>query len=103
MAAAQFSISPNVRSTFNDVGGVLLNENTGAVYCLSTVGSQVWFLLEGSEQGLSFDAISQAVIRDWDVPRQRLLVELRAFMKKLEAEGLVQASEGTQANRLTVN
>ena len=100
MAAAQFSISPNTRSTFNDDGGVLLNVSTGAVYCLSTLGSQVWSLLEASEQGLSIDAISEGVIRGSSVPRQRLLIELRVFLKKLEAKGLVHACEGAQAKRL---
>ena len=101
--AAQFSISPNTRSAFNDAGGLLLNVNTGAVYCLSTVGAQVWSLLEEHEQGLTFDAILRALMRTGDVPSQRLLVQLKVFLMHLETRGLVRESEASESNSYAAN
>ena len=101
--AGQFSISPNTRSTFNNDGAVLLNVNTGAVYCLSAVGAQIWRLLDENQQGLTFDAIFKALMPEGGVSPQRLLVDLDFFLTDLEARGLVHKIEAAQTNSYAVN
>lgn len=84
----QLKIDPTVRATPGDEdGSVLINLKTGKVFSLNGLGAKIWAKLE---EGLTFEAVLDALLREYDVPRQRLLSDLETFVGQLEKKELVQ-------------
>ena len=84
----QLKIDPTVRATPGDEdGSVLINLKTGKVFSLNGLGAKIWAKLE---EGLTFEAVLDSLLREYDVPRQRLLSDLETFVGQLEKKELVQ-------------
>jgi hypothetical protein len=95
MMTGRCRIIPDIRSTANDDGAVLLNLSTGGVFSLNGVGGQIWAMLE---QGLRIEEIPGSLSEEFGVPRQQVDRDVSAFLLKLEAKGLVQiVAKSTEA------
>ncbi len=65
---------------------VLLGLRNSRYFGLDGVGADVWRWLE---QPMRFDALVDAVLAEYDVEQEPARVDLVAFLRELEAEGLV--------------
>ena len=72
-----------------DMGGelVVLDLKSGFYYGLDTVGAQVWSLIE---HPMSIAAIRDAIMAEYDVPADVCEQDIRAFVDKMQAAGLVE-------------
>lgn len=84
-------VSSGVRCTSNRDGGIVLDINQGKVFRLNGVGVFVFerLLCEPNE-------IIADVCREFGVPDQIVRADIVHFLKSLEHQGLIMASEGQQ-------
>jgi Coenzyme PQQ synthesis protein D (PqqD) len=95
MAASRFSISADshiVLSTDQascDLAGELavVNLRSGVYYGLDPMGTHIWKLLQ---EPLTFTALCDSLIQDYDVDGSRLESDMRAFLNELADQGLVE-------------
>lgn len=86
---AEFKVAPNIRSTINNDGGILLDVDSGIIYSLNPVGAKIWSSLQESERGLSFDELLDSLKRQFDASPQQLQSDLDVFLVTMETKGLV--------------
>lgn len=81
------SAKPGLLQT--DVQGetVLLDAASGKYFGLEGAATPVWRLL--SKGPASFEALADAIVSEYDVPRDRAEADLRAFLEQMLKEGLV--------------
>jgi hypothetical protein len=76
----------------------ILNINSGVYYGLDLVGTHVWNLLQKPQ---SVSAISEVVLREYDVEPERCLRDVIDLLEKLLAEGLIDVKDGSTTSALT--
>jgi hypothetical protein len=65
---------------------VLLNLKSGRYFSLDAVGTRIWQLLL---EGRTLEATMVQLMREYDVSREELQADIAAFVRSLEAHGLV--------------
>jgi len=78
--------APDVRASVHDDGLALLHISTGRVFLCNQTGSRIW---QGVVAGLSADAISEEISRDWGVGWELVRRHTSSFIFELERRGLV--------------
>lgn len=82
--------SPNIRSTVNSDGGVLLDLQTGRCLTLNPVGGQVWRTLEQHPEGLTVDHLVDKLIPLFEgLERNTLRNDMEVFLSELESKRLI--------------
>ncbi len=92
MIRTRFITDPNISSTINDDGGVLLDVDRGVVFSLNAVGAKVWAQLEEKKEGMTGEDLLDYMAREFNLSRQQLQSDLHAFLKELNKRWLVQVS-----------
>jgi hypothetical protein len=82
----RLAAAADVRASAHDDGLVLLHISTGRVFLCNQTGLRIW---QGVVAGLSADAISQEISRDWGVGWERVRRHTSSFISHLERRGLV--------------
>lgn len=70
--------------------GVLLDTRTDHCFRLNTLGSRIWSQLQ---VGLAVPAIASEVAQEYDIALDRAEADVRAFLRGLQAQGLVTGDE----------
>ena len=79
-------LNEKMESTMVDNEIVMLDVQTGSYYALNSVGTYIWELLKESR---NVEEICGAVVRTFDVEKERCEKELFVFLEKLHAENLI--------------
>ncbi|MEK6276721.1 MAG: PqqD family protein [Actinomycetota bacterium] len=82
--------SPEVVSTELEDGAVLLNMETRLYYSLNQEGLEIWSLLESATGP---DELARLLTHAFDVDEERARTSVSAFLRELEQERLVVASD----------
>lgn len=73
----------------NDLGGVILDLDSGMVFSLNTVGAFVWNKLERSATGLCFAELVEVMFEEFKLPREQLGADLTSFLNELKMRRLL--------------
>ena len=82
----RLAIAPGVRASAHDDGLALLHISTGRVFLSNQTGLRIW---QGVVSGLTADAISEEISRDWGVGWEVVRRDTSSFIFELERRGLV--------------
>ena len=82
----RLAIAPGVRASAHDDGLALLHISTGRVFLSNQTGLRIW---QGVVSGLTADAISAEISRDWGVGWEVVRRDTSSFIFELERRGLV--------------
>src|SRR5215217_9448214 len=77
-------IEAHVRSMMDETGAVLLDLREGRYYSLNGVGARIWSRVE---KGLTPSQILDDLTRTYQVPAERLMADLTAFVRSMEEKG----------------
>ncbi len=88
-------VAENVRSTYSQDGGIVLDILHGQMFRLNFVGSRILELLK---QGSSESEIAEQLAREFGIDRTTAETDVREFVETLEKHHLLTVREG---NRLT--
>lgn len=78
--------SETIRSTVTKDGVVLLDVGNGRIFNSNAVGSRIWIRLQ---EGLDVDAITAQVGAEFNIPEERVRIDVEEFIEKLKANGIV--------------
>ena len=84
-----WSVSPSVRSIYEEDGAVLLDIKDGCCYSLNGVAARVWVTVEGSPAGISFDGIVDVLETHFNITREALERAARDCLADLQLAALV--------------
>lgn len=92
MTTLQARVSVPGKVLFRDLGGeaVLLEMDRGMYYGLNEVGTRMWHLLTGYGQA---EPAFRALAEEYDVPSERLRLDLLTFLQALASRGLLHLDE----------
>lgn len=90
---------PHIAAKLMDGELVVINLRNGLYYSSTGVGVKIW---EGVERGASVTDISKDIVRQYDIDAARAAADTAAFLEKLEAEALVEASDAAPAEIATI-
>lgn len=76
-------ISPHIRCALDDDGGVILNLRRGRLCCVNPTGAKMLKVLLNSNRSVSEDAIINALREESKIPRNRVEMDVRAFLGSL--------------------
>ena len=82
----RLAIAPGVRASVHDDGLALLHISTGRVFLSNQTGLRIW---QGVVSGLTTDAISEEISRDWGLGWEVVRRDTSSFIFELERRGLV--------------
>jgi len=82
----RLAAAADVRASVHDDGLVLLHISTGKVFLCNQTGLRIW---QGLVEGLSADAISKEISREWGIGWERVRRHTSSFISLLERRGLV--------------
>ena len=80
------TVSPDVRWSRTDDGGLLLDIKTSKYYSLNSVGATIW---EGVRAGRTAEEISRDISRKFEAPLDTVQRDTAAFLTDLLAEGIL--------------
>jgi len=81
-----YQLSPAVRSTRNEDGGVVLDISRGQMFRLNPVGA---LILESLAHGCAEAEIIQEITRQYNIGEEAAATDVREFLKSLEEHQLV--------------
>src|SRR4029453_783912 len=90
MLECQILIKDDVLSQELNGEAVLLNLKTGVYFGLDVVGTRVWQLFSDRK---AVAQVLDALVAEYDVPREKCAEDLLALITKLRDHGLVTLSE----------
>jgi hypothetical protein len=90
LLAARIRVNDDVLSQDLNGEAVLLNLKTGVYFGLDPVGSRVWELLADHAEVAK---ILEALVSEYDVPRDRCAADLVTLITQLQEHQLVTVSE----------
>ncbi len=64
---------------------VVLDLDRGEYYALDAIGAKLW---DGIQRGQTLDEIADEIVTEYDVKREKLLVDLNELCNTLVAHGL---------------
>ena len=79
--------NPSVVTAALDEETVLLNVETGIYFGLDEIGTTIWSMMS-SEQDSA--AIVDAIVNEYDAPREQVASDVSSFIAMLESKGLVE-------------
>lgn len=79
-------IEDHVRSMMDETGAVLLDLREGRYYSLNGAGARIWSRVE---KGMTPSQILEDLKRTYQIPAERLLEDLAAFVRTMEEKGLL--------------
>lgn len=82
----RLAIAPGVRASAHDDGLALLHISSGRVFLSNQTGLRIW---QGVVAGLTADAISEEISRDWGIGWEVVRRDTSSFIFELERRGLV--------------
>lgn len=82
----RLAVAPDIRASAHDDGIALLDISTGRVFLSNQTGSRIW---RGLVAGLSADAISEEISREWGVGPELVRRHTSSFIFELESRGLL--------------
>jgi hypothetical protein len=80
------TVAKEVRETVNADGAVLLDIEQGLCFRLNPVGAKIWKMVK---DGSSLDEMTDALEKEFPLPRTQLLGDICTFLKQLERMRLV--------------
>jgi hypothetical protein len=83
---ASLVLAAGIRVSTHQDGAVMLDINGGQVYSTNRVGAEILSLIE---KGDDLDAIAERIGKDFDVPIERIRVDVRNFLDSLRFRGLL--------------
>jgi hypothetical protein len=86
-----YHISPGVRSTRNEDGGIVLDIDHGQMFRLNPVGA---LILESLGKGCAEAEIAQEIVCQYNISEQTASADIREFLQSLEEHKLVRARPG---------
>jgi hypothetical protein len=89
-----YRLSDTVRSTHGQDGAIVLDIRQGQMFNVNFVGSRILQLLG---EGYLQSEIIDAIVREFDVSRDRVENEVRQFLQTLQKHHLVE-EQGTSTN-----
>ena len=84
--------SPDQVSCDLEGEAAILNLLTGVYYSLDHVGAAIWNLIE---QPRTVSAVRDAMVARFEVTAERCEADLFVLFEKLQAEGLIHATQGS--------
>ncbi len=90
-----WKICPNIRSSMDSNGVLLLDMEDHFYYSLDRLGAQIWITVETSPSGIAFDDILDALETHFGGPRNQLADDLRARLQQLRALGFIETLRKT--------
>lgn len=90
-AQSKFVRSPQALSRTVGDETVILDLESGTYFGLDPVGARMWQLLG---EGKSFAEVCNAILDEYDVPRERLEADLLALAAQLAEHRLISVSDG---------
>lgn len=81
-------IEPHVRSMIDGDGAVLLDLKAGRYYSLNGVAAKIW---SRAEKGMTLSQILADLQQTYQVPAEKLALDLTAFIRAMEEKGLLRA------------
>lgn len=79
-------VAKGVRETVNQDGAVLLDIEQGLCFSLNPIGTRIWAMVK---DGRSLHEITDALEKEFRLPRTQLLVDVSDFLKRLEEMRLI--------------
>ena len=79
-------VAKGVRETVNQDGAVLLDIEQGLCFSLNPIGTRIWEMVK---DGHSLTEITDALEKEFRLPRTQLLVDVSDFLKRLEEMRLI--------------
>src|SRR5258705_11764514 len=84
----RFTVSPDVCSRSDKDGSTILTIEKGLLYSVIGIGSLMWTMLTACPEGLTLDAIVNAIRADFkDVPQQQIRRDVEKFLDQLSQKG----------------
>lgn len=81
-----------------DEGGLVVLPDRSEIKVLNPVGVRVFGLLDGTRTVAEIVAL---IFDEYDVPREKLLVDVQSFLRQLDANGMLAGSEETNPEVLS--
>ena len=81
-------IEPHVRSMVDGDGAVLLDLKAGRYYSLNGVAARIWSRVE---KGMTLSQIVADLQQTYQVPTEKLVLDLTTFVRTMEEKGLLHA------------
>jgi hypothetical protein len=79
-----------------DEGGLVVLPSDAEVKVINSVGAKVFELLDGEH---SLDAITEAVVEEFDISHEEARRDIEAFIGDLEANGMLDVAENAGETR----
>jgi hypothetical protein len=79
-------VAKGVRETVNQDGAVLLDIEQGLCFSLNPIGTRIWEMVK---DGRSLDEITDALEKEFRLPRTQLRGDISDFLEQLEKMRLV--------------
>jgi Coenzyme PQQ synthesis protein D (PqqD) len=83
-------LSPNIRTSFNQDGAVLMDIQGGSMLTLNPIGSIIWRQLG---EGRSPEQIAGDIGSEFGIPPEQVLVDVNEFLEQLKAQHLIVPSD----------
>jgi len=99
------SLNNCARWTISEDGGVLLNLRTGKIFKIDPVGALIWNILTQYNEGIDSDYLIDRLHQTFtDVPRERIVSDVKLFLNRLAGLGLIlNITQSSYPNREQVN
>ena len=94
----RYTLSQTARSTHGQDGAVVLEIQRGRMYSVNRLGSRVLELLKSAK---TESEIADVITREFEVSRERVETDLRAFVATLAQHELIEACNSDSAASLT--
>ncbi len=88
--SAKWLVSADVRATYTEDGGVLLDIRKGLCYSLNPVAARVWVTMEASQTGIDLQGLVDVMETHYKLSRDNLERDITEYLSKLESMGLAQ-------------
>jgi len=79
-------IPSSIKETACEDGGILLDIDRGICFSLNSVGLAIW---ESLKQGCSTEQIVEKLQREYSMPHEQVLTDVRTFLDQLQSSGLL--------------
>jgi hypothetical protein len=78
--------SETIRSSVTADGVVLMDVGTGQIFNSNAVGARIWLKLQ---EGLDIATMADQISAEFEVPPERVRLDVEDFIEKLRANGIV--------------
>jgi hypothetical protein len=98
----RFSISPDICSSSNNDGSIVLDVKRGVLYSIIGVGSLICAKLTAYPEGLTLDDIVSLLQADFtDISQEQIKRDAEKLLSQLDQEGIIEASDSDTKRKAT--